>query len=247
VIFTFDPDADSLDAAGQRAVARIARTLAANPRLERLRVEGVAEAGERKDVAKRRATTVLEALVKVGVDRARLEVGAGTTPGRAAELFVVRRGGQALAPPRPLSLDPMPSQDELDAIRSEHGQVRYAYDTQLPSNEEGERQLEQERAECTQCNGDWGPHGLSGRPSCYCRTKDGGKACNRPSDCESACELPWEQALGLHGIRCDASGCTPSGLTIPTGTCSTFQWHHGCQGWIEEKNGVRGVGYICRD
>jgi hypothetical protein len=40
---------------------------------------------------------------------------------------------------------------------------------------------------CDDCNGQWGPHGISGTVGCLCRTGDAGTACDDGKDCEGKC------------------------------------------------------------
>src|SRR4051812_6567921 len=61
---------------------------------------------------------------------------------------------------------------------------------------------------CRQCQGQWGPHGMLGQLSCYCRTSDGGKICRSRADCEARCEIGFDESFGLEELRCGPKGCT---------------------------------------
>jgi hypothetical protein len=43
------------------------------------------------------------------------------------------------------------------------------------------------QAACKACDGTWGPMGLGGHIGCDCKTKDAGKTCYAPSECEGQC------------------------------------------------------------
>lgn len=253
VTFLFGPNDAALGRDGAYAAELLAHTIVAQPRLERLRVVARAIAGERKGVALERARAVVTALAAGGVATNRLEVKVDSEVERSAEVFVVRRGGVALEPPPWLSLHPEPTIDELRTFEQLAGRVRGATmfrEGERASDEEGEKLLDADRAACAACNGVWGPQGMLGIASCRCRTKDGGKPCTRPSDCEARCAIPWETAIGMRDVACDERGCTPPGTTL-SGTCEVFHEHFGCRGWIAEervgKSVVRRVYSICVD
>jgi hypothetical protein len=88
--------------------------------------------------------------------------------------------------------------------------------------------------DCRRCNGEWGPHGILGIPSCVCPTTDGGKPCRGHTDCEHTCEVPWEDAVRLGRIQCDLDGTCPNGQQLPQGRCSAQFSSWGCRAWIHE-------------
>ncbi|HVV51857.1 MAG TPA: hypothetical protein VHO06_19470, partial [Polyangia bacterium] len=88
---------------------------------------------------------------------------------------------------------------------------------------------------CRACQGQWGPHGLAGRPSCYCRTHDGGKSCRSSAECEAGCELPFDDASAYDGVRCGPKGCRGAkpGVVIPAGRCVEYARTAGCHATID--------------
>ena len=66
---------------------------------------------------------------------------------------------------------------------AESGEVRWKHD--IPKTE----------SECLERKGYWGKVGIPGNPyppSCTVVTKDSGKACSNPEDCEGYCVIPKE-------------------------------------------------------
>lgn len=118
------------------------------------------------------------------------------------------------------------------------------FDTHRPGSPGSAKWMAYEKARCAQCNGDFGPHGIAGIPSCLCRTRDGGKACNVPEACESKCEIRYEDGLAHRGTRCPPKSRCP----LPQGFCSEFVHPFGCQSWIDrDATGARIARTICRD
>jgi hypothetical protein len=106
--------------------------------------------------------------------------------------------------------------------------------------EESGEALKRAEEACRQCNGQWGPHGIAQKPSCYCRTLDGGKPCNTSDECEGRCELAYE--LSFRFDVCQPNGCDAgnSSLQRPTGHCAKYHETFGCHAWIEQENSPNG-------
>ena len=81
-------------------------------------------------------------------------------------------------------------------------------------------------AECTECNGDFGPHGMMGRVSCLCRMQDAGTPCDDGKDCEGDCISgddgfvcsEFETVFGCHSYLPDGWSETPhpTPVAVPT-------------------------------
>lgn len=74
--------------------------------------------------------------------------------------------------------------------------------------------------QCTQCNGEWGIHGLSQTPGCNCRTTDYGQACNAGNQCQGECLVDRD-----HQVEVEAG---PPALGYFTGQCAEFVTSFGC-------------------
>lgn len=76
------------------------------------------------------------------------------------------------------------------------------------------------QAACTaRCNGEFAPHGMLGKPSCLCRTRDVGRDC-RGADCEGQCVLD--------PVRSEVSEPGPPARGYFIGRCSEFVKFFGC-------------------
>ena len=73
----------------------------------------------------------------------------------------------------------------------------------------------------SQCNGEWGRHGLAPNDSCLCRTSDGGKRCRDGAECEGECTLADPPATEVVEKGPPARGHF-------VGTCSAFTTVFGC-------------------
>lgn len=73
---------------------------------------------------------------------------------------------------------------------------------------------------CKACDGTWGPMGLGGHIACDCKTKDAGKVCHAPSECEGQCidaRPEWTDKTHYREV----------------GTCSPRTSPFGCQSRVE--------------
>ncbi len=71
------------------------------------------------------------------------------------------------------------------------------------------------------CNGDWGPHGRSQRPTCVCRTLDGGQTCRSGDDCHGDCILG-------DPVQTEVVEPGPPARGHFVGKCSEFVMAFGC-------------------
>jgi hypothetical protein len=79
----------------------------------------------------------------------------------------------------------------------------------------------QNEHDCKACNGEWRVHGIAPKPSCNCRTSDGGKRCRDGIECEGLCiaaDDPERQVT--------APGPPARGFFV--GHCSKFAAVFGC-------------------
>ena len=87
---------------------------------------------------------------------------------------------------------------------------------------------------------------MSGEVGCICGTKDGGKLCKSPLDCEAECFV--DDPAAFRDARCGPSGCDGP---EPIGHCARFVLSFGCNGRIVEMpvdgGVVREVHTICLD
>jgi hypothetical protein len=78
----------------------------------------------------------------------------------------------------------------------------------------------QTEGECHACNGTWGPHGLSQKESCLCRTRDFGKVCKDGLECEGEC-------VAVDG-QTEVTDPGPPARGYFLGKCSEFDMVYGC-------------------
>lgn len=99
---------------------------------------------------------------------------------------------------------------------------------------------------CQACKGSWGPHGMSGEVGCICGTRDAGKPCKSPRDCEAECMV--ENPDNFRDVRCGPAGCNGPDIV---GRCAAYTLSFGCNGRIAEipvEGGfVREVHVLCLD
>jgi hypothetical protein len=92
----------------------------------------------------------------------------------------------------------------------------------------------QTERDCKACNGDWGVHGLSPKPSCNCRTTDGGKRCKDGAECEGLCTAADDPEREVVERGPPARG-------FFVGRCSTFMTIFGCYRPIDDGARARPV------
>jgi hypothetical protein len=81
--------------------------------------------------------------------------------------------------------------------------------------------LDAERAACTACRGNWGPHGLTGHVGCICATNDAGRECRDGAECEGECVFErFDEVL--------------PGMGVPVGRCSEMEFLFGCNALLRD-------------
>jgi hypothetical protein len=88
--------------------------------------------------------------------------------------------------------------------------------------------------DCKACNGDWRVHGLAQKPSCNCRTSDGGKRCRDGVECEGLCTAADDPERHVTDPGPPARG-------FFVGRCSTHRTIFGCYRPIDDGAGARPV------
>lgn len=72
------------------------------------------------------------------------------------------------------------------------------------------------------CNGDFGIHGRSQRPTCLCRTRDAGQPCRSRDDCRGECVLD-------DPIQTEVVDPGPPARGYFVGKCAEFTITYGCR------------------
>lgn len=54
-----------------------------------------------------------------------------------------------------------------------------------------------DEAACRACKGVWGAHGLTGSVGCICATRDGGRSCTGPHECEAECMVDDPMSIAM--------------------------------------------------
>ena len=92
----------------------------------------------------------------------------------------------------------------------------------------------QTERDCKACNGEWGIHGLSQKPSCNCRTTDGGRRCKDGSECQGLCTAADDPEREVVERGPPARG-------FFVGRCSKFMSIFGCYRPIDDGAGAKPV------
>jgi hypothetical protein len=133
-------------------------------------------------------------------------------------------------PPPPPPPPPLPAVTGDNAVRRGPGRARGA----------------ENKAACRACNGSWGAHGMAGTVDCICATRDAGRPCKSPLDCEAECMV--DDPDRYRDVRCGPSGCNGP---EPVGRCAKWVLDFGCHARIVEMpydgGVVREVQTICLD
>jgi hypothetical protein len=253
----FELDAAEMPEAARPLVDLVADALRARQDVTRLAIVWSRGAGESAKLGMRRAEAMRTALVARGIERSRLELRAGATvqdargPGRGALQFVIAAVGRRA--PRgkvPLSIDGDRAYALHSGERFDRAVTLDAH-SEVPATPADAAAMEREEEACRSCQGLWGPHGMYGRPSCYCRTNDGGKSCRSSAECEVRCELPFDDASVFDGVRCGPKGCRGGrpGVVIPRGRCADHDRTFGCRATVDPvgHDGEVEVHRLCAD
>jgi hypothetical protein len=110
----------------------------------------------------------------------------------------------------------------------------------------GPQHQPQNAAECAQCKGQWGIHGMAQVETCLCRTRDAGKECRDGLDCEGECEVKDGRT------EVTDPGPPPRGYFL--GRCTEFDRVFGCRKLLMDGTHARGpvpldepLGELCID
>jgi hypothetical protein len=241
VTLWFELDVPAIPGPAGAMLDLVADALRARSDVTRLEIVWSRGAGESAALGKRRAEAVRAALSARGIERPRLELRAGPPPadergpGRGAVTFVIGAVGG-----RPTRDGPQLSVDGERAFALSNGErfdraVTIQVRNDVPATPADAEALRRAEEACRTCQGEWGRHGMAGRPSCYCRARDGGKTCRSSADCQVRCEIPFDAASLYDGVRCGPKGCRggQSGVVIPPGRCADYDRSFGCRASIE--------------
>jgi outer membrane protein OmpA-like peptidoglycan-associated protein len=234
--FRFAPGSAALGVDAGKALDLIASSLLHFPRHVRIEGNTATEAHEPASLALQRARKVAAELVRRGVPSTLL-VPAHRDKTSDASVLLFEDDDHELA----IEYHAWEACCQRDAGG---GNVSWEIDETRPDSIEGRARMAEERAQCAQCNGEYGPQGYLGLPGCKCRTKDGRKPCLSPRDCVNRCEIGWDIAIAHRGDVCPPGSPCP----IPQGSCSEFFGNSGCHGWIEQDDkGTRTTKWMCVD
>lgn len=105
-------------------------------------------------------------------------------------------------------------------------------DGSSPPAAAGPHKTPQNEAECRDCRGEWGVHGMAEVASCLCRTRDAGKSCKDGLDCEGECEVVEGK------VEVTDRGPPPRGFFV--GHCTEFDHVFGCRKLLMDGTVARG-------